>query len=137
VYRSALRRTGSIAFGLPEDDGGCDALEDDMLAGLRRSVNGDHGSEGCCCAHYNPGKLAHGSGMRIGKLGCMTLMYLGPPSGLCSHAGLAVNNTTDYGYITTNGHMHGGVLSYASRKLYYILQHQQQRLYTLTKTLDF
>jgi hypothetical protein len=67
VYRNALRRTGSVALGLPEDDGGCDALEDDMLAGLRRSVNGDHGSEGCCCAHYNPGKLAHGSGICIGK----------------------------------------------------------------------
>jgi hypothetical protein len=40
VYRSALRRTGSIVFGLP-DGPGCDALEDDMIEEICLA-NGDH-----------------------------------------------------------------------------------------------
>jgi hypothetical protein len=45
VYRSALRSTGSIVFGLPEDDG-CDSLGDDIVVYLRRTRNVHHGLRG-------------------------------------------------------------------------------------------
>jgi hypothetical protein len=69
VYRSALRRTGSIVRAL-SDGAGVGALDDDMLTAVRLSDDdSEHGPRGCCCAHYNPGKLALWFRDRGGNMG--------------------------------------------------------------------